>query len=173
MGTADNCIFWGNIPGQIWYEPDADSVIVRYSDVQGGFPGPGNIDDDPLFADPVEGDHSLSPGSPCIDAGHNWAIAGRAATDVDGNPRFAADELDLDPGCGVPVIVDMGAFEHEGDPFPVKLGDIDGDGVVAVNDFLLLLAGWGACTEDCCLSDLDLSGDTGVTDFLILLASWG
>ncbi|MHC4776485.1 MAG: right-handed parallel beta-helix repeat-containing protein [Planctomycetota bacterium] len=171
--TVDNCIFWGNLPDQIWGEPDADAVIVRYSDVQNGFPGPANIDADPLFADPDQGDHSLSPGSPCIDAGHNWAIAGLADTDLDGDPRFAADELGLDLGCGVPVVVDMGAFEYEGDAFPVKLGDIDGNGVVAVNDFLLLLAGWGACTQDCCLSDLDLSGDTGVTDVVILLANWG
>jgi len=35
-----------------------------------------------------------------------------------------------------------------------------------------LLADWGTCTKDCCLSDLDLNGDVGITDFLTLLANW-
>jgi hypothetical protein len=67
----------------------------------------------------------------------------------------------------------MGACEHQGAPFPVKLGDIDADGAVAVSDFLLLLADWGPCTSDCCLADLDLDGYVGIADFLILLAQWG
>ncbi|RMG19534.1 MAG: hypothetical protein D6732_29730, partial [Methanobacteriota archaeon] len=41
-----NSILWGNIPTQI-----TGSVVVSYSDVQGGYSGTGNIDADPLFAD--------------------------------------------------------------------------------------------------------------------------
>ena len=67
----------------------------------------------------------------------------------------------------------MGPYEYQGEPFPVKLGDIDGDGAVGINDFLALLATWGSCAEDCCLADLDLDGDVGITDFLIMLAKWG
>ncbi len=105
--------------------------------------------------------------------GHNWAIAGLAETDLDGNPRFAADENDFDPGCGIPVVVDMGAYEYQGDPFPVKLGDIDGDGIVGIVDFLALLGDWGSCVEQCCLADLDVDGDVGIADFLLLLGNWG
>jgi hypothetical protein len=57
-----------------------------------------------------------------------------------------------------------------------KLGDLDCDGVVGVNDFLILLAVWGACPDPCpptCLGDLDDNCDVGITDFLILLANWG
>jgi hypothetical protein len=93
--------------------------------------------------------------------------------DLEGNPRFADDPQTDGTGCGAPVIVDMGACEYQGEPHDVKLGDLDGNGVVNVNDFLLLLAGWGDCVEDCCLPDLDLDGDVGVSDFLLLLASWG
>jgi len=52
-------------------------------------------------------------------------------------------------------------------------GDIDGDGVVGVLDFLELLAAWGPC-GDCGACPADLDGDcaVGVTDFLILLANW-
>jgi predicted outer membrane repeat protein len=162
--TVMNCIFWiAHILG------DAD---VSYSTVHGGWPGVGNIDAYPRYVNYDAGDYRLLPNSPCIDAGHNWAIAGLADTDLDGSPRFADGPVD-DTGCGLPVVVDMGAYEYQGDPFPVRLGDIDGDGAVGVTDFLLLLAGWGACTADCCLPDLDLDGDVGVADFLILLAEWG
>jgi hypothetical protein len=164
-----NCIVYGNNDGQI-VDHAGSVTTVSYSNVQGGHPGPGNIDADPLFVD-AEG--RLSAGSPCIDAAHNWLIAGLATTDLDGNPRFADDPATPDTGCGVPVVVDMGAYEFAGNPFPVKLGDIDGDGVVGITDFLVLLGTWGPCLEACCLADLDFNGDVGVTDFLVLLANWG
>ena len=56
------------------------------------------------------------------------------------------------------------------DPF-----DIDGDGVVGINDFLILLAAWGDCPLPPaeCPADLDLVGTVGISDLLILLANWG
>ena len=52
-----------------------------------------------------------------------------------------------------------------GDPCPA---DLDDDGEVGINDFLLLLAAWG--TPD---GDIDGDGTTDIADFLLLLASWG
>ncbi|MHC4101845.1 MAG: carboxypeptidase regulatory-like domain-containing protein, partial [Planctomycetota bacterium] len=49
-------------------------------------------------------------------------------------------------------------------------GDINGDGVVDVNDFLQLLGEWG-CTD--CASDINGDGIVDVSDFLELLADWG
>lgn len=43
------------------------------------------------------------------------------------------------------------------------------DGVVGINDFLALLAQWGAPGAPC---DID-GGGVGITDFLALLAAWG
>ena len=53
--------------------------------------------------------------------------------------------------------------------------DIDGDGVVGITDFLLLLADWGPCPAppEYCPADLDGDGVVGIKDFLLLLASWG
>jgi hypothetical protein len=55
-----------------------------------------------------------------------------------------------------------------------KLGDINGDGIVDVTDFLALLARWGPCPAppEPCPADLDGDGTVGITDFLILLANW-
>ncbi len=55
------------------------------------------------------------------------------------------------------------------------LGDLDGDGVVGINDFLALLAAWGPCPGPCppsCAGDLDGDCTVGITDFLSLLANW-
>ena len=47
-----NCILWdgGN---EIWNDENYSTIIITYSNVQGGFPGEGNIDVDPLFASPI------------------------------------------------------------------------------------------------------------------------
>jgi hypothetical protein len=149
--------------------------------------GDGNIDADPLFIDPVSLDFTLFSGSPCIDAGHTWHVPqdcgdldGDADTgeltplDRNGDPRFADVVATADTGCGVPP-VDMGAAEFQGTPGPnpLKIGDIDGDGTVGINDFLSLLALWRPCATACCVADLDLDGNVGIVDFLLLLGNWG
>jgi hypothetical protein len=54
------------------------------------------------------------------------------------------------------------------------LCDLDGDGVVAITDFLWLLGLWGPCpVRPGCLGDIDRDGDVGISDFLIMLANWG
>jgi hypothetical protein len=183
-----NCVLWGNVAtfgAQIGVKLQG-IVTVRHCDVQGGeaevgIPdgdgtviwGDGNVDADPLFVDDAGGDFRIGAASPGIDAAHNGFIAGRAETDLGGRPRFA-DGPAGDTGCGLAAVVDMGSYEFQGVPSdPVRLGDIDGDGIVGVLDFLGLVAAWGACVDACCLADLDLDGEVGIDDFLILLASWG
>ena len=55
------------------------------------------------------------------------------------------------------------------------LGDVDGDGIVGVLDFRMLLADWGPCDQPCppsCAADFDDDCTVGILDFLILLANW-
>jgi hypothetical protein len=172
FSVFSNCVFWGDSGGEI---VDFGSLLsVSYSDVQDGWPGTGNIDADPLFVDPDNADLRLSPDSPCIDAGHNWAIAGRTDTDLDGNPRCVHAPIDPHSGCGIPAIVDMGAYEsQDGTAFDIRFADIDGDGCVDIVDTVNVLADWGACPDACCMSDLDMDGFVGITDFLLVLAHWG
>ena len=67
--TVLNTILWGNIAAQ-----DSqiyvlnDTILVEYSDVQGGWAGEGNIDADPLF---ITGDtlFHLTDTSPCVNTG--------------------------------------------------------------------------------------------------------
>jgi hypothetical protein len=92
IGNADplvmNSIFWNNsAPNGAQVYPGTHEV--HYCDVQGGYPGTGNIDLDPGFAD---SDYRLLPGSPCIDAAIDSLFAYQIwwyAPDEDfgGNPR--------------------------------------------------------------------------------------
>ncbi len=54
-------------------------------------------------------------------------------------------------------------------------GDLDGDGIVGIDDFVALLAAWGPCPKlpNPCPGDLDGDGTVGIEDFLMLLANWG
>ncbi len=75
----------------------------------------------------------------------------------------------MDTGLGDPPVVDMGAYE-----FQDTSCDLNGDGMVGINDFLTLLAAWGPC-PDCenCQADFDADCSVGIIDFLLLLQWWG
>ena len=92
-----NCILWGDTPNEI-YNIES-TAIITYSDVQGGWPGEGNINANPLFVDSAIGDYHLLPDSPCIDAGDNSAVPPSVLTDLDGKPRI------------INGTVNMGAYE--------------------------------------------------------------
>jgi hypothetical protein len=67
--------------------------------------------------------------------------------------------------------------DNENDIYGTLLGgfpcaaDLDGDGMVAVTDFLALLAAWG--TNPGGPPDLDGDGNVGIVDLLELLTAWG
>ncbi len=164
--TVTNCILWGNSPNEIGTQGGSTTTVL-YSDIQGGLTGTGNIDADPLFVDPDNGDYRLSAGSPCIDAGNNNAVPVGVTTDLDGNPRFVDDPNTIDSGSGDPPLVDMGAYEFQPPTCPWDCEPVP-EGTVGITDFLALLAQWGgpgACDFD--------GGNVGINDFLDLLANWG
>lgn len=64
--SIENSILWGNSgPG---ISADAPQN-VSFSNVEGGYPGPGNLDQDPIFISRGDYNYALAPGSPCIDTG--------------------------------------------------------------------------------------------------------
>jgi len=61
-----NSIIWGN---ELYSAPGSNPKL-NYCNIQDGYPGLGNIDTDPLFANPNNGDFHLSNFSSCINQGH-------------------------------------------------------------------------------------------------------
>ena len=61
-----NCIVRGHEEQEL---DIGDESSVSYCDIEGGYEGDGNIDEDPLFIDAENGDYHLSGDSPCIDSG--------------------------------------------------------------------------------------------------------
>ena len=168
--TASNCIFWDNVGGEI-VTVSGSTATVSFSDIAGGYAGPGNINADPLFEDPVNGDYHHSAGSPCIDAASNPAVPVGVTTDLDGNPRFVDDPCRADTGNGPPPVVDMGAYEFQGCSC-----DLDGDGSGRRHRLPGAARRLGAVCRSrapTCPADFDGDCTVGVTDFLILLANWG
>jgi hypothetical protein len=52
-------------------------------------------------------------------------------------------------------------------------GDINGDGVVNVNDMLMIIAFWGPASPAFPAADVDHNGAVNVSDLLAVIANWG
>ncbi len=100
-----NCILWDDTPDEILNV--SSSPTVTYSDVEGGWPGTENINQDPWFVAATAGNLRLSSGSPCIDKGDNSAVPPGVTTDLDGNARL------IDGDDNGSADVDMGAYEYQ------------------------------------------------------------
>jgi WD40 repeat protein len=107
------------------------------------------------------------------DAGPVGGPSGIAFVDgsgIDCNLNQVPDGCDIDSGYSQDVNGDGVPDECAGVP-----GDIDGDGIVGILDFLAMLGAWGDCPQPCppaCPGDLDGDCEVGITDFLLLLAYW-
>ena len=105
--------------GTLFFAPFGDPVI-SYTCLTGGYAGTGNIDTDPMFNDPSEGNGSefsgvyanwmLADGSPCIDAG---------------NPDAMYNDMDNS-------VNNMGAYGGPNGMMPTSIGD-DVTELVAAN----------------------------------------
>lgn len=151
-----NSVLWGDGPEEIYVL--SGTVVATHCDVQGGWAGLGNVSEDPLFANPNEGDYRLSLESPCIDAGDNDAVPGDVTKDLDGLPRFVDYPTVDDTGNGTPPIVDMGAYEF-------GTVDLNCDGTVDLFDidpFVLALTAESQYVQeypDCDRELADINGD--------------
>lgn len=47
-----NCILWSDTPQEIYPDLLGNEIVITYNDVQGGWPGQGNINADPCFVQP-------------------------------------------------------------------------------------------------------------------------
>lgn len=176
-----NSILYGNLPNQ--YADNGGVMVITYSDVQGGYSGTGNINNNPLFVNPVAtqdkptpgGDYRLTATSPCIDTGLNDAVISPIIylKDLDGFQRiFDGDE-------NATATVDMGAYEYQQNTLTVEIigyGDVTidpqkssyttGDSVTltAIADPGWTFSGWsGDVTSSNNPLQITIDGNTSLT----------
>lgn len=143
-----NCIVWGNQPDEIYVL--GGSVGVTYSDIKGGWPGTGNIDADPCFADPNTGDfHLKSQGGRYDPNSQAWVQDDVTSPCIDAGDPMSPVGLEPFPNGG---IINMGAYGGTveaskswfGDPVceVVVAGDVNGDCTVNFLDFRIMALHW-------------------------------
>jgi predicted outer membrane repeat protein len=120
-------IFWNDTPEEIDYS--SENPVIVYTDFDGGWPGEGNINADPLFADP---EYHLQEGSPCIDTGDPYMRMDEDNSQSDMGAYGGRG--DLPPG--VLGGITSGTLTQEGSPYVVSE-----DIVVQPNDTLTIEAG--------------------------------
>jgi hypothetical protein len=188
--TVTNCVLWGDNLDEI---SGNGSPTVTYSNVQGGFPGTGNIDADPLFVDPANGDFRLSPGSPCIDAGDNSIFPlggcgdcdqanpdGPGCSDPDCEQEVCFDDPLCCEGAWTQTCANLASFVCNCPLVEITI-DLDGNPRF-VDDPDTVDTGYGDPPivdmgayefQIPCPWDLNGNGSVDVVDLLQLIASWG
>ena len=115
-----NTILYGNTSLPVFNS----NTCISYSDIEGGFAGEGNIDEDPSFV--PNGNGNLNADSPCIDAGTS-----DVSMCVDNVPVLPVDIVGRPrPLAG---IYDMGAYEI------YKPGDCNGDELIDAGDLTAMV----------------------------------
>ncbi|MDP2684910.1 MAG: choice-of-anchor Q domain-containing protein [bacterium] len=137
--TMINNIIWGNGSASFYghqiYDIDGSKVAdIKYSCIENGYPGNGNIDQNPDFVNPTAGygldydamdaDWALLDNSPCINTGTpDTTWLNLPPLDLAGNPRIYGGRID------------MGAYENQVvvglQPKPMVSADIE----IAPNPF--------------------------------------
>lgn len=116
--TFTNCILWGNSSSAI-VNTGAGTTTITYSDIEGGYAGTGNLNQNPLFVSQppfgpsTNGDLRLQSCSVAAEAGND--ASNNTSVDLGNNPR----KVDAVSGG---TQIDMGAYEYQGDL------DADNDG---------------------------------------------
>jgi hypothetical protein len=146
--TVSNCIFWGNTANSSAQIGGAS--VVTYSCVQGGMSGEGNMDTDPRFADPQNGDFRLkSRGGRWNPLAETWETDAITSPCIDAGDPISPIGRESFPNGG---FVNMGAYgatteasnSYFGDPpcDAIVAGDLNGDCQVDQLDLEIMMLNW-------------------------------
>lgn len=168
---VSNCIFWGNSSPAIMIRPEG--AVLDYCNVEGGWPGFGNIDVDPGFVAPgywelngtpddlnddfwVDGDYRLlSQAGRWDPTSESWVQDDVTSPCIDAGDPNVPIGLEPFPNGGR---LNMGAYGADTTAsktyfgYPVcdviLAGDINGDCVVDFDDLAILMSQWMMRGED-------------------------
>ena len=169
--TVTNCIFWANTGGSF---DGSGNPTVTYSNAEGGFPGTGNIDTDPLFADAANGYYHLKSQTGRWDANtQTWVQDADTSPCIDAGDPNTSTGGELYPNGG---IVNMGAYGQtpQASASPSTAGniaDLNNDDAVDLQDFADLANRWN---QHIILAPQDLNRDNhiNVADLSVFSDNW-
>jgi len=168
-----NCILWNN-GTEIWNN-DGSTINISYSDIQDGWPGIGNINEDPLFADPNNGDfHLKSQDGRWNPNSQSWVYDDVTSRCIDaGNPGMSIGVEYPDPEN---IRINLGAYggTAEASRSPSNwsiIPDINNDGVVEITDYSIVSGYFGQTGENL-PGDFNHDGIVDVIDLAYLAANW-
>ena len=178
--TVTNCILWGDMPYEIYVlEGTGESPVITYSDIEGGFPGTGNIESNPYFADTTSSDpnkwdyHLKSHTGRWDTANQTWVlddVNSQCIDAADPNSDWAAELWPHGKRAN------MGAYggTPEASMSQSSIGniaDLNCDGKVDFGDLMLFTHKW-LCDEVLSPEDLDRNGFVDFADFTKLADNW-
>ncbi|MBA7619896.1 hypothetical protein ES703_27238 [subsurface metagenome] len=188
--TLTNCILWGDWFGE---EIAGGPVVVTYSNVQGGWPGEGNIDTNPCFAEPghwedpcntpddfwddvwIEGEYHLKSQAGRWDANsESWVLDDVTSPCIDaGNPGCPLGD---EPNDANNIRINMGAYggTAEASKTPANwrnIADLTNDWTLDFNDLKVFVNYWLDIGE-CIPSDLNRNQSVDFSDFAIFGRQW-
>jgi len=189
--TVNNSLIYYNSNGSDTAQIESSSPTVTYSGVQGGFPGEGNIDVDPLFADRAYWDPNGTPDDSHDDfwVDGDYRLKSQAGRWDSNSGTWVQDDVTSlcidagDPNSDWPAElwphggrINMGAYggtpqasmslSNDGDP-----ADCDNDYCVDARDLLMLCENW-LSKELPTAADINRDGAVDFCDYSLLTTKW-
>jgi hypothetical protein len=168
-------IVWGNNASYMGPQIAAPGELpVSYSDIQGGWPGTGNIDTTPLFADPNNGDYHLkSQAGRWNPNTQNWVKDDVTSPCIDAGDPNSDWKAELWPNG---KRINMGAYGGTPEASMSlstagNIADLDNDGDLDYNDVKLFTEKW-LKQEVLLAADLDRNGAVDFKDYAIFANEW-
>ena len=164
-----NSIFWNNAQRDLLF------CHARYSCIEDGDEGLGNIDDDPLFFAPSNGDYHLkSQGGRWDPDSESWVKDGVTSLCIDaGNP---GSPLGDEPTDSDNLRINIGAYGGTAGASKTPdnwrlLADLTNDGTVNMKDFASQARGWMESGDEQ-PGELNHNGVIDIADLALMAEDW-
>ncbi|MHC4656787.1 MAG: right-handed parallel beta-helix repeat-containing protein [Planctomycetota bacterium] len=170
-----NSVLWHDTPQEIFLWSPNNNLDITYSNIQGHWPGYGNISRPPFFVDPNNNDYHLKSQAGRYDPVNKlWVNDAITSSSIDaGNP---ATSLDSEPNDVNNTRINMGAYggtceASKTPPYWTLLADLSNDGLVNFLDFTVQASDWKK-TDVEQPGDLTRDGTVDTRDLNVVAKEW-
>jgi hypothetical protein len=139
FSVITNTILWDDSPDEIYAYSGAPPVFfVTYSDIEGGWPGAGNLNCCPMFCDQNADNYYLAENSCCVGAGQGGVDIGAFGVGCSGYIRGDANGDGIINSADIVYLMNY-LFISGPSPQPWQAGDANCDGKINSADVVYLI----------------------------------